>query len=328
MIRNLYLYEATGYDPHENLSIEQYLLEHLSDGDMILYLWQNQNTVVIGKNQNAWAECCVSLLEQEGGKLARRLSGGGAVFHDLGNLNFTFLTKAKDYNVDQQLSVIANACAMAGISVEKSGRNDILADGRKFSGNAFYHAQGNSYHHGTLLIGADMDKLQRYLSPSKAKLEAKGVTSVCSRVVNLSELNPSLNISLMKQYMRAAFERVYGLQAQNITLSTEAQQEISQMTGKNSSWAHLFGAPLPFTFSCSQRFSWGSIQIDIEAKSGEIRGVKVYSDAMDWHLPQQIEQALQDCRFEKDAMCTALKKALSGEAFGDDLIQMIQQQDL
>ena len=328
MIRNLYLYEATGYDPHENLSIEQYLLEHLSDGDMILYLWQNQNTVVIGKNQNAWAECRVSLLEQEGGKLARRLSGGGAVFHDLGNLNFTFLTKAKDYNVDQQLSVIANACAMAGISVEKSGRNDILADGRKFSGNAFYHAQGNSYHHGTLLIGADMDKLQRYLSPSKAKLEAKGVTSVRSRVVNLSELNPSLNIPLMKQYMRAAFEKVYGLQAQNITLSAEAQQEISQMTDKNSSWAHLFGAPLPFTFSCSQRFSWGSIQIDIEAKSGEIRGVKVYSDAMDWHLPQQIEQALQDCRFEKDAMCTALKKALSDEAFGDDLIQMIQQQDL
>ena len=122
MIHSIFLYQAQGVDPYENLAAEQFLLEHLQPGQCILYLWQNQNTVVIGKNQNPWAECRVSLLQEEGGKVARRLSGGGAVFHDLGNLNFTFLAKTEDYDVDKQLSVIAQACGYAGIPVEKSGR--------------------------------------------------------------------------------------------------------------------------------------------------------------------------------------------------------------
>ena len=141
MINKLYIYESTGVDPYENIATEKYLLENVQAGSCILYLWQNKNTVVIGRNQNAWAECRTSLLEQEGGKLARRLSGGGAVYHDLGNLNFTFLTCEDEHNIDRQLSVIQEACKRLGIETEKSGRNDLLASGHKFSGNAFYHAK-------------------------------------------------------------------------------------------------------------------------------------------------------------------------------------------
>ena len=168
MIRKIFIYNAQVTDPHENLAAEKVLMDALAPGEAMLYLWQNLNTVVIGKNQNAWLECRTSLLEQEGGKLARRLSGGGAVFHDLGNLNFTFLMCKEDYDLDKQVTVIQKACALAGITAEKSGRNDLLADGRKFSGNAFYQDKVHAYHHGTLMVDVDKEKLGRYLSPPKS----------------------------------------------------------------------------------------------------------------------------------------------------------------
>ena len=209
MIQKLFIYNAQGTNPHENLAAEKVLMDTLHPGEAMLYLWQNFHTVVIGKNQNAWLECRTSLLEEEGGKLARRLSGGGAVYHDLGNLNFTFLMCKEDYDLDKQIEVIRQACALAGVQVEKSGRNDLLADGRKFSGNAFYQDKIHAYHHGTLMVDVNLEKLGRYLSPPKAKLQAKGVASVRSRVVNLKELSPALTIEAMRDNMIQAFQKVY-----------------------------------------------------------------------------------------------------------------------
>ena len=205
MIEALATYESGSFDPFLNLAMEQHLLETVASGCCLLYLWQNENTVVIGKNQNPWAECRASLLEEEGGHLARRLSGGGAVFHDLGNLNFTFLVPTTDYDLQKQQRVLLEACRSFGIPAELSGRNDLTADGRKFSGNAFYHNGPRSYHHGTLLVDVDGAKLQRYLTPTKAKLETKGVPSVRSRVVNLKELCPTIPIDSLKRALVAAF---------------------------------------------------------------------------------------------------------------------------
>ena len=328
MITSCSIYKATGFNPYENLATEQYLLENLQPGQCILYLWQNQNTVVIGRNQNAWVECRTSLLEQEGGKLARRLSGGGAVFHDLGNLNFTFLVNDEDFDVQKQLSVIQKACALAGIETENSGRNDVLAEGRKFSGNAFYHSRGHAYHHGTLLVSADMDKLQRYLSPSKAKLEAKGVSSVRSRVVNLSELAPALTICKLQQYMLDAYTQVYGMDAKPLTLSPDAEAIIAETAAHIGSWDYLYGTSLPFTCQMEQRFSWGNAQLHIQAKGGMILGVRMYSDSMDWHLPGAVENALSNCRFTKEDMTARLTEAVTDPTVRQDLCQMILAQDL
>lgn len=328
MFHKIYIYESNSSDPYLNIATEKYLLENVMPGSCILYLWQNKNTVVIGRNQNAWAECRTALLESEGGKLARRLSGGGAVYHDIGNLNFTFLVSEDLYDVDKQLSVIQTACGYLGIDAVKSGRNDLLADGRKFSGNAFYHAGGKAYHHGTLLFDADMEKLSRYLTPPKAKLQAKGVQSVRSRVVNLNELAPGLNCEILKEKLKAAFSEVYGLPCEELLLDSKAQMQIKKDAEMFGSWQWLYGQRLPFSLSCEDRFAWGHIRLELQVESGRIKQAAVYSDAMDWQLPESVSSALTDCRLDQTAITEALTLALDNTAICEDICRLLSKQIL
>lgn len=315
-----------GFDPYENLAVEEYLLDTVEEGCCILYLWRNQNTVVIGRNQNVWKECRTSLLEEEGGHLARRLSGGGAVFHDLGNLNFTFLVREEDYDLDRQLEVIRTACLALGLKAERSGRNDVLVDGRKFSGNAFYHSKGRAYHHGTLLIRVDEDKLARYLSPSKAKLQAKGVASVRARVVNLSQLVPDLTCEQMEEHMIAAFERIYGMTTQCISSEDLDWKRIRELRERNASRDWLYGPRLPLSFECEERFDWGGIQLQMQVESGTVVQAKVYSDAMEWDLASVLEQALTGSPFSQNELCARILRA--GIDHAEDLCRMLEQQQI
>lgn len=324
MIRKIYVYETDCTDPYRNIATEKYLLEQGGDDCCILYLWQNAHTVVIGRNQNAWSECRTSLLTEEGGKLARRLSGGGAVYHDMGNLNFTFLVADRDYDVDRQLSVIQLACRKLGIPVERSGRNDLLADGKKFSGNAFYHSKGRAYHHGTLLMDADTEKLSRYLTPPKAKLEAKGVASVRSRVTNLNTLCPSLTCQILKDRLKEAFGEVYGCRPEPYCLDAAAESQIVADAAFLSGWDWLYGQKLPFSFSCEEYFPWGYLQLRLQIVSGVITGAEIYTDAMDWTLPDAIEAAITGCRLEKEALSAALKEL----SVGPDICRLLAQQEL
>ena len=146
-------------DPYGNLAMEEHLLSLAGEEEIILYLWQNRRTVVIGQNQNALREVNLARLGRDGGRLARRLSGGGAVYHDLGNLNFTFLVNKDEYSLEKQLQVIINAMGRLGLKAEKSGRNDILIDGKKFSGNAFYEQEKHCYHHGTIMVDVNKEIL-------------------------------------------------------------------------------------------------------------------------------------------------------------------------
>ncbi len=321
MIDTLQIYIRNSFDPYENLAVEKYLLDTTPENACTLYLWQNENTVVIGRNQNAWAQCRTSLLEEDGVHLARRLSGGGAVFHDLGNLNFTFLCSSENYDLQKQLRVIKTACALAGIETEISGRNDILADGRKFSGNAFYNSKGKSYHHGTILINADMEKMARYLTPPIAKLEAKGVKSVKSRTINLCTLSPTLTCNDMKNYMTKAFEKIY---SKPITVINNINnEEILKLAEKYSSREYLYDTPMLISFSCEKYFSWGNVRIELQVSDGIIKDVRLYTDAMDHRLPQSVSSALISCRFNKDDIKSALYSALS-ENIAEDLIELLE----
>ena len=328
MVKRLCYYVGKSENPYYNLAVEQYLMETVPADTCILYLWQNRHTVVIGRNQNAWAECRTTQLAADGGHLARRLSGGGAVYHDLGNLNFTFLLSKENYDVAKQLQVIVTACKNLGIAAEATGRNDVTVDGRKFSGNAFYDAKGQAYHHGTLLVDVDMASLGQYLMPSKAKLQSKGVDSVRSRVVNLKELCPELTIAGMQQEMLKAFCQVYGLEAQELTEELLDRDYVNQLTERNASWDWNYGKSLPATFSCEARFDWGSVTVEAKVEQGTVTQARVYSDSMDWRISQQLQDALTLCRFTEDDMLTAVEGTTLPDAVKKDISSLLKEQNI
>lgn len=194
--------------PYYNLALERSLFDFVDEGTVILYLWQNSHTIVIGKNQNAYAECKVDEFIGAGGTLARRPSGGGAVYHDLGNLNFSIICKESIAKEHTYQRIVKEALRIFGIVSEFNGRNDLTVDGKKFSGNAFYVKDDVLCQHGTILINSDFKELSKYLTPDISKLERNHVKSVESRVVNLSEISDKITVDSMKEAMIKATNAV------------------------------------------------------------------------------------------------------------------------
>ncbi|NLA58244.1 MAG: lipoate--protein ligase [Firmicutes bacterium] len=298
---------SPSFDPWYNLAVEEVLLRESRRAEFstVLYLWQNQNTVVIGRNQNAWKECRWELLHAEGGKLARRLSGGGAVYHDLGNLNFTFITSRRGYDLEKQLRVILEAVGSLGIPAQFSGRNDILAAGRKFSGNAFYKDTNRAYHHGTILVSVDFAKLNRYLQVSKEKMAAKGIDSVRSRVVNLAELKPGLEVEDVGKALKTAFRSIYDAHGGEAVIE-DWSGPIRELYDKHASWEWRFGKTPPFDLTLQKRFPWGEIELGLTLKGGFIEEARVFSDAMEPQLIQAIAPTLQGLPLDKGSVIAAL----------------------
>lgn len=292
--------------PYDNLALEEHLLETVQPGEIILYLWQNRHTVVIGRNQNAWKEVRVPDLERDGGHLVRRLSGGGAVYHDLGNLNFTFLVSQDDYDVARQTEVILQAVRSFGIPAERTGRNDITVDGRKFSGNAFYKSGSNAYHHGTLLVHVDMENLARYLNVPQQKLESKGVSSVRARVVNLQELCPALTIDELKAALISALGRVYGAAPSELPASRIDGARVVAGKAKFSAWDWIYGRPIPFTWEGEARYAWGGIQLQLSVEAGRVKEGAAYSDALDEELIRRLPGLLGGCLLNGTALAGAI----------------------
>ena len=286
------------YDPFLNRAVEQYLTENQAEDTVTMYLWKNQQTVVIGYNQNPYSECNVQLLLDEGGHLMRRGTGGGAVYHDLGNINFSFIADKRLYDVKKQLSVIQDALLAYGLQTEISGRNDLTYQGRKFSGNAFAKGQRNHLHHGTILIKTDGAMMQRYLIVDKAKLLKNGVKSVASRVVNLSEAAPELTSENIKQPLVRSFEKVYGGPAEVLDFDTLIHTpEVQAIASEISSQDFLFGRWEQFKTSKKGRFLWGGVEIALkidEAKS-VITEAQIASDCLDTEIIDQAERLLRGC---------------------------------
>ena len=243
MTLKLYTYIQYSTDPYENLAVEEILRRHVYEGEVILYLWQNAHTVGIVKNQSAEDECNLAAMQKDGIHLARRLSGGGAVFHDEGNLNFSFLACDGDYDKAKQNQVILEAVKSFGIEATISGRNDLLAQDRKFSGHAYYSSKGKQCHHGTLMLGVDQSALSHYLHVSETKLKKRGVASVKSRVINLQQLNPTITVATMRDALINSFSKIYG--ATPIPYEGLNQEEVKAQRDFLASNDWLLGAKKP-----------------------------------------------------------------------------------
>ena len=282
MISRARCVESLSTDPYGNLAVESCLFRDAQPGQRVLYLWQNERTVVVGRNQHASAECNVERLEMDGGHLARRLSGGGAVYHDLGNLNFTFVSTTKEYDQAEQTGIILDAVRSLGIKAERTGRNDLVtSDLRKFSGHAFYHSGGSSYHHGTIMVGVDVNALSRYLNVDPEKLRSKGVRSVRSRVANLQEYRRGLTVTELKEALVDAFGKAMGKPV--VVEGTEVldleKVEASRRRLASTEW--IFRGERRFDETCRARFDWGIARIDATIRGGVIRDLAFFSDGLD-----------------------------------------------
>lgn len=281
------------YNPYLNLAVENSLLNDGDDNVVTMFLWKNQQTVVYGYNQNPFTECNVELLRSEGGHAARRRTGGGAVYHDLGNLNFSFVAHKNNYDVAKQLKVIQKALDYLGLKAEVSGRNDLTLDGRKFSGNAFGFHRERRLHHGTILIKTDTDKLTKYLKVNPAKLQKHGVKSVASRIINLSEVVDITSETIIP-HLTKAFEEIYEKKPEVVEFNDLLTDNILKTRDLFGSDEYLFGKWRNFRAKKSAQFPWGLVEIDLNVNEerGLIESISIASDGLDPELIEETERLL------------------------------------
>ena len=290
-MKKLQVIVSNQFNPYLNLAVETYLTDHQEEDVVTMYLWKNQQTVVIGLNQNPFTECDVKRLNEEGGHLMRRRTGGGAVYHDLGNLNFSFIADKRDYDVRRQQSVIQESLRAFGLEAEISGRNDLLCQGRKFSGNAFFNGTFNNLHHGTILIKTDSEMMQRYLTVDSVKLQKHGVKSVRSRIVNLSELADITSENIVTPLIQS-FEKIYEAKSEYIDFEDIATlKEVKDTVEHITSYEYLYAKWEHFHAIKKGQFSWGHVEIglDIDNNTNTIRNITIASDSIDTDIIQKTE---------------------------------------
>ena len=238
------VYISESQNPFVNLAAEQWLFAHLEPPERILFLCVNEVSVVIGRHQNPWVECNVPALRAEGIPLVRRQSGGGTVYHDHGNLNYTFLAGNEDYDQEGQFGVVIDALGDLGITAERSGRNDLLTQGKKVSGSAFKYKRDRSFHHGTLLLEADTERLHGLLHAAPRDIESKGIASVRSPVLNLRDLLPALREEELRDALIRRAADYFGEKPQVLRLSSTElaeTEEVAEESRRLSSWDWVYG---------------------------------------------------------------------------------------
>ena len=258
------LYLAGSHNPYHNVAIER---ELFLNSEECIYLWVNSPCVVIGRNQNPYCEVNLSYIKKEGISLVRRYSGGGAVFHDLGNLNYTYISRSEDPSFI--IDFICDCLKEFSITAGKSGRNDILADGRKISGMASLTDRGIYLYHGTLMFDVNINKLINSLSPSELKLESKGISSVASRVINLRKLSPEISISRF-------ISKVSSKLGIKPLLPPENNIEIEELKLKSHEW--IFSESPEYKTKIERRIHDSLYQFSLLVVSGKIKDVKVNTD--------------------------------------------------
>ncbi len=297
------IYVATSHDCAANLAGEAYLIKE--DFDHILYLWVNDPCIVIGRFQNPYSECNLQRMDEERVQLVRRKSGGGAVYHDRGNLCFTLIGKKDTSSKEENFALVLAGLKKLGIEAELSGRNDILSQGKKISGNAFQSTPTKFCHHGTLLITSDLSVMANYLTPSSTKLASKAVKSVASRVGNLSEVKGNITTKEVQDALIGAFCDKYGpthVTPIDFKQLREAQDDYRLFSDR----AMILEKTPQFTHFLHHRFSWGECSLHMDVHKTNITEVRLFTDSLDTSLPERIVTKLEGLPYAKGALQDAV----------------------
>lgn len=309
----LRLLVSDSHDPLFNLAVEECIFRQMDPNQRVLFLWCNANTVVIGRAQNPWKECNTRRMEEDGVTLARRSSGGGAVFHDLGNSCFTFMAGKPGYDKSISTAIVLDALKLLGVSAFVSGRNDLLVatqDGdRKVSGSAYRETHDRGFHHGTLLLDADLSRLANYLNPDPKKLAAKGISSVRSRVANLCELLPGIEHQQVSHALIEAFFAHYGARVPPEHISPTQLPDLpgfADTFARQRSWEWNFGHAPAFTHQLDERFDWGGVELHFDVEKGIIGRAQIFSDSLDPAPLDALAQRLVGVAYRSDAIAALL----------------------
>ena len=295
-------------DPHFNMAFDEFCLEQLKADEPVFYLWQNRPSVIIGLNQSAYAEVNLPYLREKGIVLARRVTGGGAVYHDLQNLNYTITGRIRDLETDYPAYVdtMARALRQLGVPAEVSGRNDILVEGRKCSGYAKRVSKDRLMIHGTLMYDVDIDTLTRVLDTPGSKLSAAGVSSVRSRVANLKAYLPQFDgIHAFQAALQAILA---GNDGEIVLCETQIAQIEADADKKYRTWEWIYGHSPVAAFQVRRKFACGNVEAAFSLKAGCIDGLRFSGDFLGNLPPDRIADALQGCRYTREAIADTLSK--------------------
>ncbi|MBD7945570.1 MULTISPECIES: lipoate--protein ligase [Psychrobacillus] len=319
-------------DPRINLAIEEYALNTMDvEKDSFLLFYINQPSIIIGRNQNTIEEINTDFVEQNGIIPVRRLSGGGAVYHDLGNLNFSFLTKDDGdsfRNFKKFTQPVVDALKKMGVDAELSGRNDILAEGKKISGNAQFSTRGRMFSHGTLMFDTEIDAVVSALKVKKEKIESKGIKSIRSRVTNIVDLLDEP--MTVEEFRLAILSSIFGGEdkVQYWELTEEDWANIHKLSEERyQKWEWNYGKSPKFNIQHSHRFPTGSVDVRLEVNKGVIEEVKFFGDFFGVGEVEEVEVLLVGKNYSKEAIEQALESVDVPKYFGgitkEELVHLI-----
>ncbi len=296
-----------------NLAIEDRVFRTFSADERILFLWSNEAAVVIGRYQNPWIECRAAEIERDGVALARRQSGGGTVWHDRGNLCFTFMSATPLMDRSANIGLVVRALRGLGLDARENDRLDILVDGRKVSGSAFRESSLRSFHHGTLLVGADLRALERYLAPGGAAHRAKGVKSVRSPVANLADSLPGLTIGQVEEALAAEAAVTWGsATVEDLDAAAlAAQAETAAYRDLLASRAWRFGASPPF----ARRLEAGDAVLTLEIEGGAVREAWIEKGGF---RHEGVAEAIRGMAYDERAIAAALRALAPRIVIGEE----------
>jgi lipoate-protein ligase A len=318
-------------DPHINLALEEYILRNITSDETFLLFYVNEPSIIIGKNQNTIEEINQEYVTKNNIHVVRRISGGGAVYHDLGNLNFSFITnfeKTKFSNYKEFTGPVIKALGKMGANAEQSGRNDIIIEGKKVSGNAQFTSRNRMFSHGTLLLDSHIGNVVSALKVKAGKIESKGIKSIRSRVANICEFLPSK--ITMESFKQIILESIFNTSSwfPQLELTTDDWNKVYQIADtKYRTWQWNYGISPKFNLRRTARFPIGEIDIMMNIDKGYINSIKVYGDFFGQSDICNFENLLTNVRYEKSDIQSALAGIDLNDYFGsvqsDEIISLI-----